>query len=94
MSLHCTCADWEPQIAIVNGPIALQSVRSGGAYKYPGKQFIFCPWCGNRLTDLAVMGTPPEPAPVRPRPETNRCQVCGTPTFGLYCAKHTRGGRA
>lgn len=49
MSLHCNCSDWEPQIAKINGPISLQSVRSGGAYQYDGKQFIFCPWCGSRL---------------------------------------------
>jgi hypothetical protein len=49
MSLHCNCPDWEPQIAKINGPISLQSVRSGGAYQYDGKQFVFCPWCGSRL---------------------------------------------
>lgn len=93
MSLHCQCPDWAPQINIVNGPIMLQSVRSGGAYKYPGKQFVFCPWCGNRLTELAIMGEPPEPVISKP-PEANKCGVCGTPTFGLYCAKHTKGGFA
>lgn len=72
----------------INGPIVLQSVRSGGAYQYDGKPFVFCPWCGKRVIVTEQTVRP------RPEPETNRCRVCGTPTFGLYCAKHTKGGIA
>jgi hypothetical protein len=93
MSLHCDCPDWDKEIRIVNSAHVLQSVRSGGGYQYPGKQFKFCPWCGKALA-ITVGDLKIEAAPVRPRPETNRCGVCGTPTFGLYCAKHTRGGVA
>lgn len=93
MSLHCPCPDWAPQINIVNGPIILQSVRSGGAYKYPGKQFLFCPWCGTRLVEDDPCRQPQVVSAPRP-PEANKCGVCGVPTFGLYCAKHTKGGRA
>lgn len=92
MSFHCDCKDWEPEIKKLNGPITLQSVRSGGAYKYDGKPFNFCPWCGKRLA-LQIAGVKIEVRP-EPRPETNRCRVCGTPTFGLYCAKHSKGGIA
>jgi len=48
--LYCTCADWEPEIAKVNGPIVLQSIRAGRDL-YTGKPFRFCPWCGLVLMD-------------------------------------------
>jgi hypothetical protein len=51
---RCNCPDWATQIEILNGPIVLQSIRSGGAYQYPGKQFTHCPWCGNRLVDITA----------------------------------------
>lgn len=113
MSLHCPCPDWEPGIRKIDGPIALQAVRTGGAYQYDGKPFRFCPWCGQRLKMRchhckAILepgeqyeghyffgGCPrPETPAPRPEPETNKCRVCGTPTFGLYCAQHTKGGIA
>lgn len=40
------CADWKPQTDLVNGPITLQSARSGGRYQYTGIPFRYCPWCG------------------------------------------------
>ena len=47
--VYCICADWEPEIAKVNGPIVLQSLRAGRDL-YTGKPFRFCPWCGLSLT--------------------------------------------
>lgn len=110
MSLFCGCPNWEPEIRKLNGPIVLQSVRSGGRYQYDGKSFTFCPWCGERLVEKCdqcgahlmpgeqaeghyIEGpckrpTFPQAVEKAPR-DTNRCQVCGTPTFGLYCAKHS-----
>ena len=45
------CADWPVQIEKVNGPIMLQSARSGGAWQYDGIPFRYCPWCGARLEE-------------------------------------------
>lgn len=39
------CADWEPGIEKLNGPIILQSLRAGKDL-YTGVPFRFCPWCG------------------------------------------------
>lgn len=50
------CADWKPQCEHLNGPIILQSVRSGGRYQYGGKPFLFCPWCGERRPSNNVIG--------------------------------------
>lgn len=42
------CPDWKPQTDFLNGPIVIQTVRSGFTWKYPGKQFNYCPWCGRK----------------------------------------------
>ena len=47
--ISCPCPDWDVQIQKVNGPIVNQAVRSGFTWRYDGKPFVFCPWCGNRL---------------------------------------------
>lgn len=47
------CADWAPQTELINGPIILQSIRSGGLYQYAGKPFVFCPWCGKHIVRMA-----------------------------------------
>lgn len=49
--MNCTCKDWEPNMRAINGPIVLQSIRSGGRYQYTGKQFVYCPWCGKKLKE-------------------------------------------
>lgn len=43
------CPDFLTQIEKVNAPIMLQSVRSGFVWKYEGKPFVHCPWCGKKL---------------------------------------------
>lgn len=48
------CADWAPGIEAINGPIILQTHRSGGAYQYSGKAFRYCPWCGTDRLRLFV----------------------------------------
>lgn len=62
--MSCLCQDFETQVEIVNGPIVLQTIRSGGAYKYPGKPFKFCPWCGDELFDLATNPKVERPEPL------------------------------
>mgnify|MGYP001609457682 CR=1 FL=1 len=42
------CPDWPVQIAKLNVPIVLQSVRSGGSWQYDGIEFRYCPWCGKK----------------------------------------------
>jgi hypothetical protein len=89
--MKCTCPDWKPNIEIISGPFILQQLRQPGSVR-PCKQFEFCPWCGSKLIGTNEVKEFVPPVPVRP--QTNRCGVCGTPTFGLYCAKHTKGGHA
>ncbi len=43
------CADWKPQLDILNGFITLQAVRSGNPEIYSGIPFRFCPWCGAKV---------------------------------------------
>lgn len=50
-AVKCDCQDWKGNIGKVNAPIILQSVRSGGAYQFDGKAFVFCPWCSKPLTE-------------------------------------------
>lgn len=45
----CDCADWTIQIEKVNAPIMLLYARNPNTYKYDGKPFAYCPWCGNAL---------------------------------------------
>lgn len=45
----CTCDGWKDNIEKVNGPIVLQSIRSGNLNQYDGKPFTYCPWCGSSL---------------------------------------------
>ena len=44
------CCDlWEPGCDAINGPIVLQTIRSGHAYQFDSKYtFKFCPWCGKK----------------------------------------------
>lgn len=50
MSRHCKCEKWEEGFKAVDGPMALQSIRSGGKYQFNQDYiFLFCPWCGVRL---------------------------------------------
>ena len=47
---ECKCEKFEDGMKAVNGPITLQSARSGGAYQFDQKYvFRFCPWCGSQL---------------------------------------------
>lgn len=51
----CDCKDWKPNIAIINGYIAVQSHMAwGNKDGYTGKPFKFCPWCSRRLKKEGV----------------------------------------
>jgi hypothetical protein len=49
MASKCECGAWNANIDKVNGPIQLQSARSGFRYQYDGAPFRFCPWCSSVL---------------------------------------------
>ena len=48
---RCYCKEWLPNIEKINGPIIMQTLRSGGRYVFDGEPFNFCPWCGKELVD-------------------------------------------
>ena len=55
MSFKCDCEKFEEGMKAVNGPITLQSMRSGGAYQFDRNYvFRFCPWCGDPLYDPVI----------------------------------------
>ncbi|MBA7645102.1 hypothetical protein ES703_52855 [subsurface metagenome] len=45
----CDCKDWEENIEIVTAPGVLEAIRRNGP-GYKGKQFVYCPWCGEKLS--------------------------------------------
>ena len=56
MKRYC-CDGWDENIEILNGPIILQSLRSG-RNPYQGKPFTFCPWCGRTIDEQPQPGLP------------------------------------
>ncbi|HEV2178392.1 MAG TPA: hypothetical protein VGU20_30955 [Stellaceae bacterium] len=48
----CVCRAWVENLPKINGPIVLQQIRSGGAFKFDAEPFRFCPWCGANLAEL------------------------------------------
>lgn len=58
--MTCDCPDWKPNIEKVNAPIINQSLRWSG-YKYDGKVFVYCPWCGAVLEDDTPLELTDEP---------------------------------
>ena len=66
---ECKCQDWLENIAKVNAPINLMTLRTGHAYS--GLVFKYCPWCKAELVvpddekptkleteDMVLAGTP------------------------------------
>lgn len=43
----CKCKDWKENIGKLNSGFAMSVIH--GMVGYTGKQFIFCPWCGEKL---------------------------------------------
>jgi len=50
----CTCKDWPEQIKKVNEPILYLFARNPDTYRYTGKPFIYCPWCGMVLDEIEI----------------------------------------
>ena len=49
--MPCNCKDWKPNIEIINGIIDMQTHMAwGNKDGYQGKPFVYCPWCGSKLT--------------------------------------------
>ena len=55
---RCYCKEWLPNIEKINGPIIMQTLRSGGNYVFNGEPFHFCPWCGKELVDKEMPDKP------------------------------------
>lgn len=55
----CLCPDFEPNVELLNAPFALGYARNPDTYHgYTGKEFKFCPWCGEALAALVIVGSP------------------------------------
>lgn len=48
-ALQCECTDWAECMPKINGPIVLAAIRAGRSV-YDGKTFVYCPWCGRKLS--------------------------------------------
>lgn len=59
---ECTCYAWRANIEKINGPIKLQTIRSGFRWQWDGEVFKFCPWCGTSLQQSPVkdISVPPD----------------------------------
>lgn len=47
----CKCADWKPNMELVNEPLLFCAARNPGQWNYEGKVFKYCPWCGSELQE-------------------------------------------
>lgn len=62
MKTQCDCPDYAPELEKINGPIALQQIRSGQpAGPDYFKPWAYCPWCGSDLTEAVDASAPPAP---------------------------------
>lgn len=48
MSKLCTCDQLMPGLQAINSRIQLAELHHAGPYTQP--PFVFCPWCGERIT--------------------------------------------
>lgn len=52
----CLCPDFKENVPILNAPFTLAAARNPETYRgYTGKQFKFCPWCGETLKLLVIV---------------------------------------
>jgi hypothetical protein len=49
----CNCRDWAENIPYLDDMLLLRWLHGGKQYE--GKPFVYCPWCGTRLTSLAKL---------------------------------------
>ena len=45
----CDCEDWKRGMAQLDGFVMLGFTQG---YKYTGKPFIYCPWCGKQIKNI------------------------------------------
>jgi len=54
---ECNCSDWGLNIDSLNAPFSLGLAAVG---HYTGKEFEYCPWCGQALIEITYyQGTEP-----------------------------------
>jgi hypothetical protein len=44
----CQCQDWQENIPYLHDLVLLRWLHGGQGYR--GKPFVYCPWCGSKLT--------------------------------------------
>jgi len=49
----CTCDQLMPGLQAINGRLQLAELHHAGPYTHP--PFVFCPWCGERITEEIKM---------------------------------------
>jgi hypothetical protein len=47
--MKCECEDWKENIDKINTGIIFMGVHGCGGYT--GKVFVYCPWCGKKLSE-------------------------------------------
>ena len=45
--MKCNCNDWKENINKIDDAFSFKSIHGCG--DYDGKQFLFCPWCSQKL---------------------------------------------
>lgn len=56
--MKCNCKDWKENNDKLSAGFSLLFARNPDTYKgYEGKQFIYCPWCGERLKERINYGS-------------------------------------
>ena len=51
-SLECNCQDWINNIDKLDAPFILAWTHG---MSYDGKEFMFCPWCGQELMNRELI---------------------------------------
>jgi hypothetical protein len=47
MGLTCNCDKWDKNIKSIDVCCEMSTIHG---FDYKGEQFIYCPWCGQKLT--------------------------------------------
>ena len=50
--MTCSCRDWSENMDKIINLQVLEAIRTTRGYD--GKVFVFCPWCGKRLTVAVI----------------------------------------
>jgi len=44
----CNCNNWKNNMRLIDNAISVAIIHH---WKYTGKPFVYCPWCGNPLVE-------------------------------------------